>query len=177
MSLIDGAELSDDRKYRFSLWRSWAVHYPPYPRILFVMLNPSTADELNNDPTIRRCLGFARRLGGESLEVVNLFALRATSPKEMLTSPNEPVGSSNNFFIERAAKRAMFVLVAWGAHRNLRGRDEEVLRLLTAHQDVWCLGKTKHGHPKHPLYCPSSSPMEMFSEKVAPPPREEESSQ
>ena len=133
------------------------------------MLNPSTADAYEDDPTIRRCIGFTRRFGGESLEVVNLFALRATNPKELRLS-GDAIGSSNDFFIERAAKTAGMIIAAWGAHRNLGGRDEKVLRLLTVHQDVWCLGTTKRGYPRHPLYCHSKSAIEMFRKKRTPAP-------
>jgi hypothetical protein len=122
------------------------------------MLNPSTADALLDDPTIRRCIGFARAWGFGALEVVNLFAFRATLPSQ-LRAALDPVGPRNNRFLRAALGRADAVVAAWGAHGSWGGRDRAVLHLLSGGIDQpWpspqCLGLTKHGHPRHPLYLP-----------------------
>src|SRR3989449_11540410 len=103
--------------YRYALWRRWAAG----PQVLFVMLNPSTADAQRDDPTIRRCIGFARRWGCGGIEVVNLFALRATDPRR-LRYTRDPVGPENVAHLARAAGRASLVGAAWGADPAARSR-------------------------------------------------------
>jgi hypothetical protein len=116
------------------------------------MLNGSTADAEKDDPTIRRCIGFAKRWGYGSLEVVNLFGYRTTLPTELKKAP-DPVGPENDQYIAAAAKRARKIIVAWGAHGAFKGRNKEVLDLLCKSGfSAECLGTTKDGHPRHPLY-------------------------
>ncbi len=141
--------------YRYSLTRRWSGGGGA---VAFVMLNPSTADALRDDPTIRRCIGFARAWGFGALEVVNLFAFRATHPSQ-LRAAADPVGPRNNRILRAALSRADAVVAAWGVHGSWGGRDRAVLRLLSARKDqTWpapqCLGLTKQGHPRHPLYLP-----------------------
>jgi len=136
-------------KFRYSLTRVW---HREGENILFVMLNPSTATELQNDPTVERCERRARALGFGSFEVCNIFAWRATDPKEMRAQA-DPVGPRNDEFILEAAKRADAIVCAWGAHGEHRGRGDEVERILRrSGQELKHLGLTKAGHPKHPLY-------------------------
>ena len=135
-------------KYRYTLWREWSTYHP---RIVFILLNPSTADEERNDPTIRRCIGFARARKFGSVEVVNLFAYRATHARELLKVV-DPVGKENNRFLMRAVERCSTVVVGWGARGTLLGRNREVLSLLTGRNDVYCLGTTRGGQPRHLLY-------------------------
>lgn len=143
-----GAVFDVSGRYRYSLWRAWSAYNP---RIAFILLNPSTADEERNDPTIRRCIGFARAWKFGSMEVVNLFAYRATDAKELLKIDN-PVGEENNCYLVQAVERCSTVVVGWGSRGTLLGRDRQVLALLAGRKDVFCLGITKDGQPRHPLY-------------------------
>ncbi len=119
--------------------------------MVFILLNPSTADEERNDPTIRRCIGFARAWQFGAVEVVNLFAYRATDARELL-KVSDPVGEENNCFLVEAVERCSTVVVGWGIKGTLLGRGSQVLHLLAGRKDVYCLGITKNGQPRHPLY-------------------------
>lgn len=144
-----GATFDKRREYRYTLWRTWRpLSSKGY--VNFIMLNPSTADEHVLDPTVRRCVGFAQDWGYDGLYVTNLFALRATDPKQLYAHA-EPVGRENDAEIHRVADNAALVVAGWGTHGALNGRDEEVKKLL-ANIDVKCLKLTKDGHPGHPLY-------------------------
>lgn len=137
------------RRYRYGLTREWDRDGP---RVNVVMLNPSTADAASLDPTVRRCVGFARAWGCGSLEVTNLFAYRATDPRAMVAH-DDPVGSGNDTAICRAARRADRVVVAWGTRGSHRGRAGDVARLLDGlGVAVEALGVTRSGQPAHPLY-------------------------
>lgn len=149
------AVFSDDREYRYLLT---ITETPDLleggRRILFVMLNPSTADELADDPTVRRCRGFGRALGCSVLEVVNLFALRSPDPR-MLARVDDPIGPANDAQILAAARRADLIIGAWGSHGTRMARASVVTSLLEPF-DVHALKTTKHGQPCHPLYLPAS---------------------
>lgn len=135
--------------YRYRLTRLWD---DGAPRLAFVMLNPSTASEKVNDPTIARCEKRARLLGFGGLDVVNLFAFRATDPS-VLRAAEAPIGPDNDAFLSRACAEAQMVLAAWGVHGRHQGRDVQALPLLTAHpRKLHTLGLTRHGLPRHPLY-------------------------
>jgi hypothetical protein len=138
--------------YRYALWRHIG---DSRSRVLFIMLNPSTADETIDDPTIRRCTAFARRWGYGRLEVCNLFAYRATDPRE-LRRVADPVGPLNDAMIARAAKRADCVVVAWGVQGARSPRADIVTGLLGA-STLCCVGSTLEGFPRHPLYVRSDS--------------------
>jgi hypothetical protein len=134
---------------------------------LWVMLNPSTADETNDDPTIRRVQHFTAREGLSGFTVVNLFARRATDPK-VLTGAAADIGEAyeNGDFetdevIHEEAWRASLIICAWGAHPVAVARGKFVLELLGA-GSKWCLGKTKSGAPRHPLYVRGDQPLEVF---------------
>ena len=144
--MIKGAVLSPCGRYRYSLTRTWPTGRGT---VLFIMLNPSTADAETNDPTIRRCIAFARRWGFRRLDVGNLFAWRATDSRELRTV-SDPVGPENDRRLMHLSKCADVTIVAWGAHGAYRNRDLDVLALLTG--KVEHLGLTKLGHPRHPLY-------------------------
>lgn len=154
-ALIGGAtaEFSPDRAYRYALTRRWA----DTPPAVFVMLNPSTADAFVEDPTIRRCLTFARQWGTGGLTVLNTFALRSTDPRALDGHP-DPVGPDNDAVIRRhlAAAAGGPVIAAWGADRAVRahGRDAVLCAMVreTTGQVLACLGTTKDGAPRHPLY-------------------------
>lgn len=132
--------------YRYTLWREWT---PNLPRLLFVLLNPSTADGKRDDPTLRRCIGFAQGWEYGSLELVNLFAYRSVDPGT-LRRVADPVGPLNDSYIQQAASRAGQIVVAWGTLGGSSDRAQEVTRLLT--RPLLCLGYTAEGMPRHPLY-------------------------
>lgn len=152
------AGLSADMKYRYWLQRSWGT--TSRPRV-WIMLNPSTADADNDDPTIRRCIDFTVRDGNCSLIVVNLFAFRATEPKEMKKAA-DPVGPTNDMFIRQVCQTAGDIVLAWGNHGKFRKRDTEILSLLkhNNYAPVYCLGRNVNGSPKHPLYVKTDTPLE-----------------
>ena len=141
------AVIDESRQYRYSLSRVWEVNGP---RLGFVMLNPSTADGFTDDPTIRRCIGFARTWGYGGLKVVNLYAYRATNPND-IWKVEDPVGPDNDLYIRKMVEDCSGIVAAWGAGAKDRKRIDHVLQLLG---DVKCLGKTKAGDPWHPLYKP-----------------------
>jgi hypothetical protein len=153
------AVLSDCGKYRYLLRRTWHARRP---RVLFVMLNPSTADADNDDPTIRSCIRLSRALNYGSFEVVNLFAFRATEPDD-LAKADDPVGSKNDGAIKRAVVRCDLHICAWGALPVAERRASTVRQLIRSYRPaVFCLGKTKTGAPKHPLYIKTGTPLEVF---------------
>jgi len=117
---------------------------------MFIGLNPSTADEKTDDPTIRRCIGFASDWGYGGLCMTNLFALRATDPHVMMKH-SEPVGFENDKYVLELSKQAGIVIAAWGTKGVFQHRDETVCAMVA---NLKCLGLTKAGHPRHPLYLP-----------------------
>jgi len=154
------AVLSDCGTYRYLLRRTWDHKLP---RSLFIMLNPSTADAEIDDATIRSCIRLSKCLGYGSFEVVNLFALRATDPAE-LQKAAEPIGPRNDIVIEAALGRCDMAICAWGAHHMAQRRATEVRNMLRSRRPaIFCLGKTKAGFPKHPLYIKSGTPLEVFA--------------
>lgn len=155
--VLTGATISRCETYRYTLDRIWDASLPT---ALFIMLNPSTADASVDDPTIRRCIGFAKRMGCGSLTVVNLFALRSTDPDALAKHP-DPVGPDNDMHIALAlGKRLGCVIAAWGAHPSARTRAPAVAGLLAAHGwQVDCLGTTNAGAPRHPLYVRGDAPL------------------
>jgi len=142
------AHLSHCRRYRYALWRRWGEG----PPTMFVGLNPSTADETADDPTIRRCIAFARAWGYGSLCMANLFAYRATQPSDMLAQ-DDPVGPENDAYLLRLTAEAGVVVAAWGTHGAYGGRNNAVRAMLPS---LHYLRLTKDGHPGHPLYLPST---------------------
>ena len=143
---VPRAVMSPCRIYRYVLWREWMVGES---YAMFIGLNPSTADETHDDPTIRRCVGFAQRWGYQALCMTNLFAYRATDPDEMKMAGFCAVGPKNDEWLKRMAENAGIIIAAWGVHGRYRKRDREVMNMLP---DLSCLALTKDGHPGHPLY-------------------------
>ena len=139
-----GAELSEDRAYRYKLWRIWQPEIPP---MLFVMLNPSTADENDDDPTVKRCVNYASREGYGGLLIGNLFAYRATFPSRLLKAV-DPVGPRNDQALAELQEAAGTTIAAWGGMGDIFGRAQEVCKLLGP---MRCLGVTQGGQPKHPV--------------------------
>lgn len=150
--------------YRYSLGRDWTVTPTPR-RVLWIMLNPSTADGLVDDPTIRRCMGFARSwqqhgLPFTGMEVVNLFGLRATDPRALAVH-HDPIGPDNDSVLRSLANQPATTLIvaAWGANSSAAARGSKIRAVLQEvdHQRVHVLGLTKDGHPRHPLYLKAST--------------------
>ncbi len=139
------ARLSKCALYRYTLERTWDAERPS---VMFIGLNPSTADATHDDPTVRRCVGFAKRWGFGSMLLTNLFALRATDPRALM-DVEDPIGPSNDRWIDRTKDRASLVVAAWGARGGLMDRDSEVAERFS---ELHCLGTTKDGSPRHPLY-------------------------
>lgn len=119
---------------------------------MIIGLNPSTADARREDPTIRRCIRFARDWGGAGLVVVNLFAYRATYPVDLKAAP-DPIGPRNDYWIRRIAAQAQIRVAAWGNHGMFMDRAAKVQRILRG--KLCCLRQTAAGQPAHPLYLPA----------------------
>lgn len=151
------AIFSPCRKYRFTLERHWKREKG---FALFVCLNPSTADENIDDPTIRRCIRFSETWGYGGLVMCNIFSLRSTDPKALYTqSLIEPISENYNY-IEKYSKFAGITIAAWGNHGDLNSRGETVLRSFL--KKPYHLGLTKSGQPKHPLYLRSNTKPQPF---------------
>lgn len=145
---LNTAEFSPCRRYRYALWRTWET---ALPRVMFIGLNPSTADECLDDPTLRRCMRFARDWGYGGVCTANAFALRATDPKEMLAA-KDPVGPDNDRWLIRLAGESALVVAAWGNHGAHLGRSSALRAMLP---DLHCLAVNRSGEPAHPLYQPA----------------------
>lgn len=153
------AVISDCGKYRYLLRRTWDHSKP---RCLYVMLNPSTADAEVDDATIRSCIRLAKGMGYGSFEVVNIFGLRATDPAE-LAKADDPLGPLNERIVSAAIDRCDIVILAWGAHQMAARKATFLIGHIRARKPaVYCLGKTKAGAPKHPLYIKSGTPLEAY---------------
>jgi hypothetical protein len=143
------ANFSPCRCYRYALWRNWGGNGE---YIMFVGLNPSTADETQDDPTIRRCLGFADSWGYSGLCVTNLFAYRTSHPAD-LKHANDPIGPDNDQWLRHLSQGATIIIAAWGVQGQLHNRDRAVCQMLPR---LHYLRLTKDGYPSHPLYLPKT---------------------
>jgi len=150
------AILGEDGTYRYRLSRTWA----PGPTAAFVLLNPSTADATTDDRTLTRCVRYAAGMGFGRLILVNLFALRSSDPADLDAHP-APVGPENDAHIAAAAQAADRVLVGWGNAGTKRGRARDVAGRLDA--DLYAIGTTNAGHPRHPSRTPYDTAVERFS--------------
>ena len=148
-------EFSPDRLHRYTLWREWDM-FNRERFVQFVGLNPSTADEVQNDPTIRRCMDFAQSWGYGAMCMTNLFAFRATLP-QVMKDYADPVGPDNLEWILRVAKEASLIVAAWGLDGEFKHQGRKVSAMLGLEDiKVHCIAFTKSGFPKHPLYIPGS---------------------
>ena len=142
------ALFSPCRRYRYALWREWI---DGAGTVNFIGLNPSTADEVQDDPTIRRCVGYAKAWGFQRLCMLNLFAFRATDPKDMMAA-DDPIGPDNDAVLAKQVGRNDTV-AAWGVGGWYRGRGQFIHDM---YPQLKILRLTKSGHPAHPLYLPAS---------------------
>lgn len=148
--IVKSARFSEFRKYRYLLNRIWSRKKPI---VFFVLLNPSTADENYNDPTVIRCMKFAESWGYGGIIVGNLFAFRATDPDDMKKAL-DPIGEFNDMYLEKWSHfHSQLTLIGWGNHGNYLDRDKQVLKLL---KDPHCLKVTKQNQPQHPLFLKGS---------------------
>ncbi|WP_439288004.1 DUF1643 domain-containing protein [Lonepinella sp. BR2904] len=153
-----GAILSECRKYRYALWRIWDESKP---KVMFIGLNPSTADETNDDRTITRCIQFAKSWGYGGIYMTNLFSYRATRSNEIYT-PDDPIGKDNDQYILDYAKKSDKVIVGWGNRGSYLNRSKQVYELI---DNLYCLVVNKTGEPKHPLYIASSAVPQEYKRK------------
>ena len=156
-----GATLSLDGMYRYRLTRRWGDD--DGATVTWVMLNPSTADGTTDDPTIRRCVGFARSWGFDAMHVVNLFAFRATDPKALHTA-DDAVGPLNHRHVRLAIDMSAAVVCAWGANARKvpQFRHAPNVRDIAGRTPIYCLGTTKDGSPRHPLYVKADTQLVRF---------------
>lgn len=156
------AAFDDTRTYRYALWRviTPVRRRPSYA--MFIGLNPSTADEVTDDPTIRRCVGYARRWGFNALCMTNIFALRSTDPGA-LYGPINPIGEANDWWLSTLARKAGIIVCAWGVHGKHMGRGHIVAtQLIKQGHSLSCLSITNGGHPGHPLYLPGNAEPKLY---------------
>lgn len=160
------AIFSQDRKYRYRLWRSWSAA-ESVAVASFCLLNPSIADEVELDPTLRRCAAFAKSWGCCGMQIVNLFALVSTDPKGLLAN-SDPVGPGNDDAILHVAKESLRTggpfVVGWGANPLAAPRGRRIYEMLKGGGVVTqCLGTTKSGMPRHPLYLRKDTQLEEWA--------------
>lgn len=153
------AQYSDCESYRYALTRTWDE---TGRKALFIMLNPSTATEVQNDPTVERCERRSRTLGFGAFCVTNIFAWRDTDPRKMRAA-SEPIGTENDATILGFCPWADQIIAAWGTHGAHLNRGPAMLQILRGvGQPLYHLGLTKEGHPKHPLYIAYSQQPEKW---------------
>ena len=163
--ITKGAELSNDRVYRYSLWRKWSKSKA---MIMFIGLNPSTADENEDDSTLTRCVNFAKAWGYGGIYMMNLFALRTKAPKILLKHPlpngytEAMYGNWNDYWLKLRASECMTIVAAWGTKGNYLDRDKEVMKIIP---NMKCLRLTKNGFPEHPLYLSKDTKLISFKRR------------
>lgn len=155
---LQGAVFSPCRVFRYQLWRSF-THKPCRKPLVVIGLNPSTATETINDPTIRRCIGFAQSFGHDGLVMYNIFAIRMTDSSR-LKHIDQIIGPDNDIYLQQLRKCKQPILAAWGVHGVLKEREADVRKMLNG--KLKCLGITQNGHPRHPLYLPKTATMRSF---------------
>jgi|TARA_B110000971_G_scaffold121074_1_gene124015 hypothetical protein len=157
--VIKNAIFSPCRRYRYALWRTWDQNKPS---VLFIGLNPSTADETNDDPTLTRCINYAKYWGYGSVCIANIFAYRATKPKELFAR-KRIIGKENNHWLFKLANDADLVIAAWGNHGQYKNRSSHVKLMF---KQLHCLKLTKKGEPAHPLYLRADLTPTLFAPKI-----------
>lgn len=153
---------SPDRKHRYTLYRR--LHSPGQTimdrTVSFICLNPSTADEIEDDPTVRRAMGYAKSFGGSEFYMLNIFALRSTQPSFLYVDP-DPIGEENDEHIKFVCDHSHLIICGWGNHGSLLGRGADVTMMLHS-MELYCLGQNSDGSPKHPLYLRKDLPLQPY---------------
>lgn len=157
-----GATFDEDRAYRYLLWRKWANG----TLVLWILLNPSTADEHVLDPTLRRVEAFTRAWGHTGFIVANAFAYRSTDPGKLYRFDVEPVGNDNDQHIKEAASSASIIVCGWGTEPIAVDRALRITHLLR-YRRLYCLGVNKNGSPRHPLYLAGKTQLATWREAAA----------
>lgn len=156
-----GAVFTDARTHRLYLWRRWNKEGP---WVMFIGLNPSTADERLNDPTVRRCIGFAVKWGYGGMFMCNVFTLVSTDPKKL--NAETPIAMGAHLAMRVIRNRCEEAVAGWGnLITQVRAGEERVERIKRDLSPLYCLGMTKQGHPRHPLYMPYSSQLIAFNSR------------
>jgi hypothetical protein len=157
------AIISDDKKHRYMLSRQW----DDGKKLIFVMLNPSTADANEDDPTIRRCIGFAKKFNYDGIVVLNLFSYRATNPKVLKEVNCLDLNTNDSYvYFNEIINKESDVVLAYGTNGNLYEQDVKAFRIISElTKNIYCLELTKYGMPKHPLYLKSSCELQRFTNK------------
>ncbi len=151
------------RKWRYTLPRMWKYFKStPYKTIMFIGLNPSTADEVKDDPTVRRCIQYAKDWGYDGMYMMNIFAWRDTDPKGMKLQ-EDPIGVDNDNWLKTISERCEQVVFAWGTHGSHKLRATDVIKMFP---NAYCLGKNKDGSPKHPLYLKKNLKLIKYNENI-----------
>lgn len=163
-----GAILSDDERYRYLLWRPTENKEPSYKRpVTFIMLNPSTADHNEDDPTVRRCMDFGARWGFGSIVIVNLFAFRTPYPRELKEALGNDVdieGPDNEFHVLNAAEHSDLIVAAWGTHGEIDQQDVNMLAaVINSGYELHHLGLTAKNMPKHPVRLAKTTKPELWT--------------
>ena len=156
--LISTAEFSPCRIWRYQLKRQWQEGDR---FVSFIGLNPSTADESKNDPTVTRCVNYATEWGYDGMFMLNIFAYRATDPKDMKAFQS-PIGEYNDAWLKKTVKESEVAIACWGTHGSYMNRGKAVVSMIP---DLKCLKITKAGHPSHPLYLKKSLKPVPYGEK------------
>lgn len=171
-SVFSGANFSPCGRYRYSLWRRWGIRSVKNRELVFIGLNPSTADEMISDPTVTRCINLAKREGFPGMMMLNMFAFRSTDPKKLLLV-DDPVGPRNlDSLLRMIGAPGRKVIACWGSHKLVLPQAKRLLMMSSnyksgfitrrVHQLLYCLGTNKDGNPRHPLYLPSDVPIIDF---------------
>jgi hypothetical protein len=153
-TMVGWAQFSDDRKYRYALYREWDQNKP---LVMFIGLNPSTANETESDPTIRRVIRFAKDWGYGGLYMMNLFALVSPDPTVLIGAVDAV--ADNDYYLQMKAVECEMICFVWGAFPEAKQRAAYIA---SRFKGAYCMGKTKDGHPKHPLYLPAITKPELF---------------
>jgi len=158
-NIVSSAEISEDKKYRYNLYRVWDT---TKPTCIFICLNPSTADASFDDPTVNRCIRFAQdwEVYG-SLCMINLFAFRTSNPTKLIKE-DDPIGPENDKFILQEVKKSGIVIAAWGAFGLFKDRGKFVKNLVNSVCNLYCLKLNTDGTPSHPLYLRKESKPILF---------------
>lgn len=153
MTIIRDAIISPCKQYRYQLERSWSEQTSRNSTVVFIGLNPSTADLTKDDPTIRKCMTYAQAWQFKKLVMVNLFSWRTTNPNELMQAKN-PVGRLTDKYLDEAVSRSALVVACWGEYGTFLGRSDDIRARYQ--RRLSCLSTNQSGEPTHPLYLPAT---------------------